>query len=241
MSGLFVSQPPFPFQVWPDLEWNQDSAYRPGELLRQLTRLCFLLLPLGRLSLFSLPHLLGTCLPVLWSPPFSLNAPAQTPSLSLRCGSRSPSLSPSIRSGALDRRLCSFSFWQGRLWRTCQLLSLWYWGHSFLFNRPSMLKFFRWSLRHSASSLLISAAPTSLPFLFSSPTVWLSLCPRRLVLSSIFPLISNFVADLAGTVFSALLFYQATMGFRTLVSPGKRHSWWAGQTGSATRALCNLL
>ena len=25
----------------------------------------------------------------------------------------------------MDRRLCSFSFWQKRLWRTCQLLSLW--------------------------------------------------------------------------------------------------------------------
>ena len=30
-----------------------------------------------------------------------------------------------------------------------------------------MLKFFRSSLRHSARSLLVSAAPTSLPFLFS--------------------------------------------------------------------------
>ena len=30
-----------------------------------------------------------------------------------------------MRFGALDRRLCSFSFWQGRFWRTCQLLSLW--------------------------------------------------------------------------------------------------------------------
>ena len=27
---------------------------------------------------------------------------------------------PSLRSGALDRRLCSFPFWQRRLWRTCQ-------------------------------------------------------------------------------------------------------------------------
>ena len=41
-----------------------------------------------------------------------------------------------------------------------------------------------------------------------------------LVLSSIFPFTSNF---LAGTVFSLLLFYQATMGPRTLVSPGERH------------------
>ena len=38
-----------------------------------------------------------------------------------------------------------------------------------------------------------------------------------------FPLISNSVADLAGTVFSLLLIYQTTMGLRTLVSPGERH------------------
>ena len=68
-------------------------------------------------------------------------------------------------------------------------------------------KFFRWSLRHSARSLLVSAAPTSLPFLFSSSIIWLSFCPRHPVLSSIFPLISNSVADLVGTVFSLLLFY----------------------------------
>ena len=47
---------------------------------------------------------------------------------------------------------------------------------------------------------------------FCSPTILLSFCPRHPVLSSIFPLISNFVADLAGTVFFLLLFYQATMG-----------------------------
>ena len=31
---------------------------------------------------------------------------------------------PSLRSGALDRRLCFFSFWQGRLWRLPTALSL---------------------------------------------------------------------------------------------------------------------
>ena len=45
----------------------------------------------------------------------------------------------------------------------------------------------------------------------------------RSVLSSIFPLISNSVADLAGTVFSFLLFYQATMGPRTVLFTGERH------------------
>ena len=45
-----------------------------------------------------------------------------------------------------------------------------------------MLKFFRRSLRHSASSLLVSAAPTSLPLLFSSyPTLALSSPPCPLL------------------------------------------------------------
>ena len=77
----------------------------------------------------------------------------------------------SLRSGALDRRLCSFLFLQRRLWRTCLLLSLWHWGNPYLFSRLSMLKFLRWSLRHSASSLLVSTASTSLSLLFSSRSV----------------------------------------------------------------------
>ena len=68
MSGLFVSHPPFPFQVWPDLEWNQDPADLPGKPLRPLTALRFLLL-LGRLFLLALPFVLGTPLLSLWSSP----------------------------------------------------------------------------------------------------------------------------------------------------------------------------
>ena len=48
--------------------------------------------------------------------------------------------------------------------------------------------------------------------------------PLHPVLFSIFPLISNSLADLAGTVFSLLLFYQATMGPQTLVSPREQRS-----------------
>ena len=51
----------------------------------------------------------------------------------------------------------------------------------------------------------------------------LLLSDSRSVLSSIFPFISNSVAYLAGTVFSLLLYYQATMGPWTLASPGERH------------------
>ena len=47
--------------------------------MRPLTRSCFFLLPLGRLFLLALPHFLGTCLPLLWSPPFPFHAPAVIP------------------------------------------------------------------------------------------------------------------------------------------------------------------
>ena len=67
-----------------------------------------------REAILALPHLLGTCLPSLWSPPFPLHAPALI--FFFRQGAALVHLDfyPS-RSGALDRRLCSFSFWQKRL------------------------------------------------------------------------------------------------------------------------------
>ena len=104
-----------------------------------------------------------------------------SPSLSSKCGSCSPWLSPPSWCGALDWWLCFFSFWQRRLRCTCQLLSLLHQGHSFLFSRPSMLKLLCWSLHHFASSLLVLAAPTSLPFLFSYLTLALSSPPRPLL------------------------------------------------------------
>ena len=61
------------------LHFNQDPADRPGELLRPLTRSCFLLLLLGRLFLLALPVLLGICLRSRWSPPFRLHALALIP------------------------------------------------------------------------------------------------------------------------------------------------------------------
>ena len=58
---------------------KQDSAYRPREPLRPLTR-SYLLLPLlGRLFLLALPFLLGICLSSLLSPPFPLHSPALIP------------------------------------------------------------------------------------------------------------------------------------------------------------------
>ena len=74
------------------------------------------------------------------------------------------------------------------------------------------------SFSAEACTLLAGLGSTS-----KSAISLLLLSDSRSVLSSIFPLISDFMADLAGTVFSLLLFYQTTMGPRTLVSPGQRH------------------
>ena len=93
--------------------------------MHPLTRSCFLLPLLGRLFLLALPFLLGICLRSPWSPPFPLHAPALIlPSLAKVRLSLTLTLSP-LSSGTLDRRLCSFFFWQGRLRRTCQLFFLW--------------------------------------------------------------------------------------------------------------------
>ena len=116
-----------------------------------------------------------------------------SPSLSPRCGSRPSWLSPPSWSGALDRRLCSF--WRRQLRRSCQLLSC---GaeatlsfsagpvcSSFSAEACTILHALCWSRQHQQVCH------------FSSPIIWLSFCPRRPVLSSIFPLISNSVADLS--------------------------------------------
>ena len=62
------------------------------------------------------------------------------------------------------------------------------------------------SINKSATSLLLSDFGSVLTTLSSSPSF----------------LLSQSMEDLAGTVFSLLLFYQATDGPRTHVSPGKR-------------------
>ena len=60
----------------------------------------------------------------LWSPRFLLHAPALTPSLVMVQLSLTLTLFH-LTIWYLGLRLCSFSFWQRQLWRTCQLLSLW--------------------------------------------------------------------------------------------------------------------
>ena len=98
------------------------------------------------------------------------------------------------------------------------------------------------SLCGTEATLSFSAGPVCLSFSAEACVILHALCwsrqyqqvchfsshlllsDSRSVLSSIVPLISNSVADLAGTVFSLFLLYQTTMGPRTLVSPGERRS-----------------
>ena len=156
--------------------------------MRPLTRSCFLLLVLGRLFLHALPFLLGICLRSLWSPPFPFHALALIP-LFLAKVRLSPTLTlfpimiwcfeqtalflfhlvraaPAFLPIALSVALRSlFPFWQAQYVQVFPL-------------KPAPF----------CMLLVVSAAPTSLPFLFSSSSpIGLSFCPRHPALSSIFP------------------------------------------------------
>ena len=185
--------------------------------MRQLTRSCFLLPPLGRLSLLVLTFLLGICPRSRWSPPFPLHAPALIlPSLAKVRLSPTLILSPHDLVHWTDGSV-PFPFGKGGsgVLANCSLYGIEA-THSILAG-PVCSSFFAetcatlhalcWSQQHHRVCHFFSL---------------LLLSDSRSVLSSIFPLISNPVADLAGTVFSLLLFYQATMGPQTLISPGER-------------------
>ena len=152
--------------------------------------------------MLALPVLHRICLPSLWSSSFLLHAPASIPLFLAQVR-----LSPTL---------------------TLSSLMIWYSGQTALFL-----------------FLLAKAAPAFLPTAFSGalrplfsfqqaqyvPVFPLKPAPFCTLFAglgstnksstslffSIFPFTRNSVADLAGTVFS-LLFYQATMGPRTLVS-----------------------
>ena len=69
MSGLVVSQPPFPFQVWQT--WSETktlesfSILSPAHAFTSPRELFFL----------AVPFLLGICLPLLWGLPFPSHVP----------------------------------------------------------------------------------------------------------------------------------------------------------------------
>ena len=102
---------------------------------------------------------------------------------------------------------------------------------SFSTEACTILRALFWSRQHQqachfSSLLFLSDSRSVLATLSSFPS---------------FPFTSNSVADLAGTVFSLLPFYQATRGSRTLVSPGNDATDELAPTGYATCVLCNPL
>ena len=195
------------------LSWRAFASTHP---------LMFFLLLLWRLFLFALPVLLEICLRSAWSSPIPLHALALIP-----LSPAQVQLSPTL---------------------TLSPLMIWCFGQTALFlfllarAAPAFLPtaffvalrpLFPFQQAQYAQVFPLKPAPfctlfaglgstnkSAISFLFFS--YLLSFCPRHPVLSCTFPVISNSVADLAGTVFS-LLFYQATLGPWTLVSPGKRH------------------
>ena len=208
--------------------------------MRPLTRLCFLLFTQGRLFLLALPFLLQTCFLSLWSPqspfyalaliplflakvqlwftlilsPLMIWCFGQTALLFFLLAKAASAYLPIALSVAL-RPL--FSFHQAHYARVSPL-------------RPAPFCEF----------LLVSAAQTSLPFLFS---YYLTL-----VLSSpICPLLRlSFYLKLSGKsgwncLLSPSVLSGSNISPRTLVSPKERRSRSAGQMGSATCALCKPL
>ena len=188
--------------------------------MRPLTRSCFLLLVLGRLFLLALPFLLEICFRSRWSPPFPLHALALIP-LTLAKVRLSPTL-------------------------TLSPLMIWYFGLTalFLFVLAKVTPVFLptalpvalrplFPFRQAQYAQVFSLKPAPFCTLFAGLgstnkfAISLLLSDSRSVLAALssppsFLFISNSVADLAGTVFSLLTFYQATIGPRTLVTPGKR-------------------
>ena len=132
--------------------------------MRPLTRSCFLLLSLGSFFLLALPHLLGICLRSLWSPPFPLHAPALI-SLSFAKVRLSPTLTLSHHTIWFFEQKALFPFLLARaalaylpaaLSVALRLL--------FPFQQAQYAQVFLLKpAPHSASSLLVSATPTSLP------------------------------------------------------------------------------
>ena len=160
--------------------------------MRPLTCSCFLLPLLGRLFLLALPFLLGICLPSPWSQPFPLHALAFV-LLSL---AHLDSLPPHDLILWTDGSV-PFSFGKGG----CGVLA-------------------NYSLCSTEATLSFSAGQVCSSFSAETCAIQHALCWSRqhqqvchfsslLLLSD-----SRFVLFL-------LLFYQTTMGPRTLVSPGK--------------------
>ena len=154
-------------------------------------------------------------LPLLWSPPFS-------------CSRSDPPLS---RQGAALTLLDFLPPHDLVLWTDDSVL--------FPFGKGGSGVLANCSLCGAEATLSFSAGPVCSSFSAEACAILHAFCwfPQHKqvchfsslllsdsgsVRSSVFPFISTSMVDLAGTVFSLFLFYQATMGPRTLVSSGKQ-------------------
>ena len=161
------------------------------------------------------PFLHGICLSSLWSPPFPLHAPALIP-LSLAKVQLLPTLT-----------LSPFMIWYFGLTALFLLLlakaALAYLPTAFSVALRPLFPF-----QHTQFVQVFQLKPVPFCTVFAGlgstnkyATSLLLLSDSCSVLATVFstPLIYSSVVDLAGTVFSLLVFYQGTMGPRTLVSP----------------------
>ena len=177
----------------------------PGELLRPLTRSCFILLVLERIFLLALPFLLGTRFWSLWSPPFPLHALALILFLSKVRLSPILTLSPLMIwcSGLRDLFLFLLARAAPAYFPTALSVAL---KPLFPFRQAQYAQVF--PLKPAPFCMLFaglgSTNKSAISLVFSCLTLILSSPPSFLL--------SQTLADLAGTVFFLLLFYQTTMG-----------------------------
>ena len=161
-------------------------------------------------------------------PPWNLLSFTVESTLSSRCSRSDP---PLTRQGAALAHLNSLPPHDLVLWTDGSV--------SFPFGKGGSGVLANCSLCGTEATLFFSAGPVCSSFSAEACAIVHALCwsrqyqqvfhfssllilsDSRSVLASIFSFISNSVADLTGTVFS-LLFYQATMGPRTLISTGQR-------------------
>ena len=99
----------------------------------------------------------------------------------------------------------------------------------FPFRLAQFVEVFCLSLLHSAVFPMVTAIPKLCSFSFSPPT--LALFPPLSLLPSVFRFTSNSLAYVAGTVFSLLVYYQATMVPDSCFSRGTTRlmSWLDGE------------
>ena len=174
----------------------------------------------SRDDLLAFSFLLGICPPSPWSPPFPLHALVLI-LLSLAKVLLSPTLTLSPLMIWCSRQTTRFLFLLARaalaFLPTALFVAL---RPLFPFQQAQYVLVF--PLKPAPFCTLFSGLGSSNKSAISLLLLSDSRSPRHHFLSSIFPLILNSVANQAGTVLSLLLFYQDTMGPRTLVFPGER-------------------